>query len=158
MVDSHSEVGRMTTGRLRTHALFGCIALVLLVIGTTCRNVSDSDAPDNCIQVQPTKGRLTVKLTVSAQSAQVPLTVYYGDIEDERIVTCETVDEGTVDYELPVNERYSVTALYISGPDTVLVVDGDDIKAEQRHYRNATCWEISNGTIDVRLQSDLSRR
>ena len=60
-----------------------------------------------------------------------------------------TSEMGSIDLE--VNNTYSATASYQRGPDTILVLDESQINTSSEEFRDATCWSVSDGSVDLRL-------
>ena len=55
--------------------------------------------------------------------------------------------------EVPVDEYYSVEAKYLSGTDTIYVVDGDQFNLKRETSEcDKKCYYFKGGIIDVRLK------
>jgi hypothetical protein len=141
---------------MKSHArkkwLAGVVLLSAASIWMGCQN------PFECKTNMPETGILTVKLTINEENPEVPITVYYGDVEHNDVAVFEYVSRGVVQYELWVNEEYTVEAWYSVGEDTVVVIDADDITVdldEDKSTEYTDCWgEVDNANVDVRLKFD----
>lgn len=122
------------------------------VVNCNCGNEEDGFAPLNCETSKPTDGNLFVKLSINSQNQKVPITVFRGNFEENNIVFYDTLSSTTVSYTLPVDEYYSVTARYLRGQDTILVIDADRITTDQTDYKDKSCWSVSDADVDVRLK------
>jgi hypothetical protein len=130
------------------------IACLLWVL--TPVSCSDDDslpfAPSDCVETKPKTGFLRIELTIDAQNPSVPLCVFRGDMERNDIVCQEAVTATRASYELDVDQYYAVSAQYVCGMDTILVVRGDRISAKTEEYRDATCWTVEDAKVDARLR------
>ena len=113
--------------------------------------------PEDCLEQEPDFGTLTVHITVTGQSTKIPITLYLGNIEENNILIVDSVAVEEISYELPVNEHYSVTALYLSDQDTVLAIGSDRIATFEKttEYCLEACWGVTDGDVNVRLRSEL---
>jgi hypothetical protein len=129
-------------------SILTCAAGALLLF-SACDN--RDDAPADCVTHKPDLGTLTVKLTINDANPRVPLALYRGDFEEGDLVLRDTLSTAIAVYDLPVDQYYSVTARYITGRDTTLAIDGASIDTESTEYRNATCWDVTDAEVDIRL-------
>jgi hypothetical protein len=137
-------------GLLRAGLLF-----LLALPPAGCSDEGDEDlpyAPLGCERTEPDLGHLNIRLTLNRENPRVPITVYRGDVDAGEIVESDTVSVDRFSYELATRERYSVTALYIAGADTILVIDEARIGIDSKDYRDGTCYTSDDGEIDVRLE------
>lgn len=139
--------------------LSGTVAFALLGLAGASHlgcTTDDEDlplAPSDCVSTKPEVGSFEVKATVNNQHPAVPITIFLGDIETDAIVLRDTLTSAIRTYELPADERYSATALYVVGRDTILVVDADDISTNRKEYRDTYCWDVRAGEADLQLHS-----
>jgi hypothetical protein len=131
----------------------GALALLLaLALCGACSEDEDLDyAPADCLQARPEFGYLDVEVTIDAEHDSVPIVIYRGEFEDDVVVEEYVMTAVHRKFELAEDEDYAVTAHYIVGPDTIMVLDGDRISTDEIEYRDAYCWEVNDGDVDLRL-------
>ena len=131
----------------------GALALLLaLALCGACSEDEDLDyAPSDCLQVRPEFGYLDVEVTIDAEHDSVPIVIYLGEFEDDVVVEEFVMISAHHKFELAADEDYAVTARYIVGTNTIVALDGDRISADHVEYRDAYCWEVSDGDVDLRL-------
>ncbi len=137
-------------------AVFVALLTLLGIAWAGCQELLDENdlepAPPDCIEVPPTEGYLSVRYTLNAQNPHVPIEIYRGDFENNDLILRDTLPSSHNPYRLPIDEYYSVVAKYLRGQDTIIVIDGDDIEADETEYSDKSCWSVDNGTIDVKLK------
>jgi len=108
---------------------------------------------DECYYNEPDSANIIVYLTINEENPYVPLVIYKGEVEEDRV---EWVDTAVGDeYRLysPVNEYYSIEAKYKSGNRTIIAVDGDKMKTSLvADVCDYDCYIIKGGYLDVRLK------
>ncbi len=108
-----------------------------------------------CYTEKPEYGYLVIRLTISPEYPEVPVTVYRNEFEQDYIEYTDTLSTEEFTLEVPVNQYYSVTAAYRSAERTVLAVDGDRVKTSKVVGScDETCWVLVDGKINVRLRYD----
>ena len=146
--------GRILSLSRLTATLF-LVAMVMasiLVPLVGCEDQGDLPyPPPDCMEQKPAFGSLSLQITINAENPSVTVTVYRGDYEDENVVTTESFTSETGSIDLEVDNTYSVTASYQRGPDTILVLDEGRISTSGEEFRGATCWNVSDGSVDLRL-------
>jgi len=124
----------------------------ILVPLVGCDDKSDLPfAPSDCMKQKPAFGSLNLRITINAENPSVTVTVYRGDYDDGIVVTTESFTSETGSIDLEVDNTYSVTASYQRGPDTILVLDEGHISTSSEEFRDAICWEVIDGSVDLRL-------
>jgi len=127
--------------------------LIVLLAGLSCTDKDELDyAPANCRRTKPETGSMIAEVSLNQQNPWVPLKVYLGDVEENRIVLEDTLRTHAKEYLLGVDEYYSVTVRYLRGADTVLVMDGGNLNAKEEEFRDATCWWVEDLKLDLRLK------
>ncbi|WP_340113295.1 hypothetical protein [Maribellus mangrovi] len=108
---------------------------------------------EDCYQEKPEYGPLIIYFSFNDENDFVLYTIYKGKFEnriEEYVGTAFIIEEQI---EVPVNEYYSVEAKYISGTDTIYVVDGDRFDLERENSKcDKKCYYFKGGIIDVRLK------
>ena len=128
------------------------LTIIFMLIGCDIDNLDCEDHPiwKECERNIPSHGILYVSVTINSSNPSVPVNIYLGDFELGILVLSDTLVVEDREYTLPIGE-YSATAKYMSGQDTILTVDGGEIKAELVEYCNMDCWEVSNANLDLEL-------
>ena len=131
---------------------------IFVIYSTSCEvlnSTSDEDCeyPDysDCITEEPREPYLQIQLTINEQNPKVKISLYEGDlVEDTAIYTVET---DTTYYELGVyfDEKYTITATYFSGEDTIIAVDNTKITKSTYTNCDSTCWQVSGREVDLTL-------
>jgi hypothetical protein len=139
---------------------FTMLLMIIFAI-TSCEKVffpeeeecNNGVAPLDCNQKEPSHGELKVEVTIDAMNIEIPITVYYGDIEANDVVFNDLLG-GDKTYRLP-NDEYAVRASYIAVIDeqvvTVHSINGGILDAGKTEYCNATCYSEGKLTLDATL-------
>jgi hypothetical protein len=128
------------------------VILAILCLLPGCEDKSDLPyAPENCNEQKPAFGEIHLRITINAENPSVPVTVYRGNYDDGIVVTTETFTTTTGSILLDTEERYSATASYRRGPDTILVLDEAEVGVSSEEFRDATCWTVHDGSMDLQL-------
>jgi len=108
---------------------------------------------ENCYQEKPEWGPLIIYFSFDEENDSVSYTIYRGNFENKEVEYAgkATLTEEQID--VPVNECYSVEALYLKDGDTIRVVDGDTFKLKKETSEcDEKCYSFKDGMIDVRLK------
>ena len=144
--------------KIRNIIIISTAIVVFAVYAISCdilNSTSDEDCeyPDysDCMTDEPREPYLHIKLTVNEQNPKVKISMYEGNLgEDTAIYTIET---DTSYYELGVyfDERYTITAQYLSGEDTIIAIDNTKITKSTYTNCDSTCWQIYGREVDLTL-------
>lgn len=130
------------------------IIFVLLVFAIpSCEDPDDYDC-DECLSERPGVGDLKIKLTINHENPEVPVTVFFDNINGHIIVTDIVNTEMYYVEELPLKQYYVVQAKYLVGNDTIYAIDDDFMEPKESYTCEETCWIIKGDVIDVRLKYD----
>ena len=113
-----------------------------------CENYNFSD----CSLDQPDWGLVKVQVTINSENPYVPLTFFRGNIEDNVVEVIDTAYSGELKVDMPLNNYFSVKAIYKSGIKQIIAVDGGDFTTKKYHVCDQDCWVIRGGEYDVRLK------
>ena len=135
--------------------LLRCILPLIIIITLFSCDIDGLDCEEHpiwkdCEQYAPSDGKLRISVTINSSNPRVPVNIYRGDFELGILVLSETLSVEDVEYTLPIGE-YSATATYVSGQNTIMTVDGGEIKAELVEYCNINCWEVSDASLNLEL-------
>ncbi len=141
--------------KLKFSYLLLCILLFIITIMHFSCDIDGGDCEEHpiwkeCERNIPSQGLLYLSVTINSSNPRIPVNIYFGDFEHGILVLSDTVEVEDAEYTLPIGE-YSATAKYISGQDTIMTVDGGEIKAELVEYCNMDCWEVTNANLNLEL-------
>ena len=131
--------------------------LLLLLVQTACERPSTAvlggiDCTE-CYQNKPEWGPINITVTINDENPAIPLTIYFGNIEENNVDT--TVFVETPDYWIDVRPDfyYSLSAEYKVGDKKVFVIDGDELASRYTSTGcNEPCYYFKGGNFDVRLR------
>lgn len=108
---------------------------------------------DECYSEEPELGTLSVSLGGAGNTAPVELIFYRGKVEDNQIEYQDTVYENYYELpETPLNQYYSVKAIYTIAGKTYIAIDGGDFDTKLiTDNCEYDCYIIKGGNYDVRL-------
>lgn len=130
------------------------VILAILCSLTNCESestncIARSLSPE-CNGYEPTEGPLIIRVSSSGSNSLIPIQIFYDDFDEGDPFILDTLSSGTKEYILPIG-RYSGTAQYLEGKDTILVVAADKIETVQEEKCDLYCWEVKEGKLDLRL-------
>jgi len=129
--------------------------IFLLFIAESCNEklyTGDVDC-NECYTEEPEDADLIIDLTINSQYYRVPVIVYKGDVEDNKIIAIDTVDYSPFIVYVPVNEKYSVKAEYIKGESTLFVINGTKLKVlSVSNACDEACYVIKGESLDARIK------
>jgi hypothetical protein len=133
------------------------LLIVLLFCGSCDEKIFTGNVDcNNCYLDKPEKGDVRVNVTITYKYPAIPVTIYYGDIDDNNVVVIDTVYSTPVYYYLPVDRRYSVKAEYNFNGIKKYVVDGTNFKTlKVTDACDAYCYVFSNDKMDARLKKEF---
>jgi len=110
---------------------------------------------NDCWGFKPDSADLLIYLTINQDNPEVPLVIYRGNFEDGEVDFVDTARESTYTLYSAIDQYYSVTAEYKVEGKTVIVVDGDVMKAKDASSScDYECWIITDGEFSLQLKSD----
>ena len=137
---------------MRRLLLLGMLSASLLFLGGSCDDECgdiffdcDCEYPD-----PPSHGFLTLELFWDG-ATPIPVEIYEGkDIENGHFLFADTLELAVVDYLMPPG-KYAAIARYVSGRDTILAVDGDEIEVNKDGDSCCECYQVKDATLELRL-------
>lgn len=134
--------------------LLYCLVLVFVLGGACEKKYDDFEFDcDNCYREKPGYGPLVIYFSVNAENDSIPYTIYKGNFEDRIVEYSGEAVFSEEQIDVPVDEYYSVEALYVYKGDTIHVVDGDKLRLKkERSECDEKCYYFEDGVIDVRLK------
>ena len=140
----------------QSKVVFFCnVLMYFLILSNIGCNIFDEECEERpfwieCEHQRPTNGIINISVTINSENPSVPINVYRGDFELGILILSDTLNIDKVEYVLPIN-KYSATAKYISGQDTIIAVDGGEISVKLIEYCNENCWEVYDANLDLEL-------
>lgn len=139
---------------MKQNILFYLFVIIFLFV--SCDKLTDEDECDDvdysdCNTEEPFRDSLHIKLTINDENEKVKLVIYDGDFEDGIAITQIETEKSKINVEVLLDREYSASAEYISGKDTIIAIDGTNIKKKSKTYCDSTCWSIKNQDLDLRL-------
>ena len=131
--------------------------IIIFIFNFSCEKLANEVLCDDCSYSKPDSADIEVKLSFSDLNDSIPLTFYRGKIDKNVIewidtATIENSPEGIFYLWSPVNEYYSIKAIYkTKNGKTITAVDGNKLVTRQNTC-DTECWIIKGALLDVRLE------
>ena len=118
--------------------------------GPVCKEDACVAPPDNCSPETPATARLSIHLSKPLPRV---VKIYRGAAyETGDLVVARTPSVQELLVELPLGS-YSVTALYITGTDSILAVDGAELSYHTLDTCSKTCLVGDGGDVDLSVKN-----
>ncbi len=138
---------------------FFIIAILLLTFLIRCnKNTINGTNCIECLPTEPDSALINIKVTLNNENPVVPLIVYQGRYNPNRMPPVFIMDTANiqttsnVSIYVPTNHFYSVRAEYKSGDKIIYAVDGGDMDSQQQGACDNICWQVIGGNYDVQLK------
>ena len=134
--------------------------LVCLLVVSCGEKIFTSDVDcSECYWPEPDTGYFTVSITINDEFNKVPIVVYKGDVEDNKVFLVDTATTNPyyVDF-VPVNTHYSIKAEYKRSGSTLYAIDGAKIKTTlvSETCDGGDCYIIENDNLNVEIKEDYT--
>lgn len=113
---------------------------------------NDDENCDCFLSEEPELYDVTIKVTINSQNTQVPITVFYGNVERNNVAATITTEQPYSTITLKLNHDYTYMAKYLKGSDTVYVPVKARLSSSQYVCHEDTCWTINNNVINLKLK------
>ena len=110
-----------------------------------CENYNYKD----CNTIEPIEASLFINFSISSKIKFVSFEVYKGYVDDNNLYFQDTSWNASMEYQMPVNEYWSVKATYHIDGKTIKVIDGGNIKVQSAKVRDSTCWSVNNLVLNA---------
>lgn len=132
------------------------IILTLFVIATfACKRIYVDDCSQydysDCDTWEPYDAVLTVRVTINNKNPKVPITMFYGNFENNDTAIVDTLTKDT-EYYVPIDKKYSVLAKYKTDNGFIYALDGAEVKKSSQNVCDSTCWFTTDDIADCRLK------
>lgn len=125
--------------------------IVALSILSCSKYASDDCIPsDDCYPYEIDSGYVTINLTYNAGGAGVPIALFEGYVEDNKLIWYDTVYEESITFWLPTKKRYAAEAYYKVGGPVTVALDGKKLKEDSYEDCGETCYEINEIFLDLK--------
>ncbi len=106
-----------------------------------------------CKLSEPSKGELTLDITINSQNTRVPITIFRGDPVEKNIISRDTTEVGKFKKDLSLDVRYTIMVKYKSKNRIINAVDGTTMKSYNLEGEcNINCWIVRDKALDMRLK------
>lgn len=132
------------------------LLLLLLIFTLSCETLlenSDECNMDDCITEEPYTGYLDMRLSIISDNKNIMVLIFRGKYEEQNVQDTLYAQTEDFSHEVPINRYYSVAARYIIDNDTIMVIDGTDLKKSLDLDCEEDCWIVSGGDLDLRLKN-----
>jgi hypothetical protein len=133
--------------------LFKITLLFILTFGLSCEKSGLFIKCADCLQEEPTKTELVVKLDIANFGAFVKIDVYEGNLEDNFLF--KSVDGSGTEYyvQVTINKKYTLTATYFIDGNYYKVLDSTTPKVRYTSSPCADrCYFVYDKTVDLRMK------
>lgn len=144
--------------KMRMRAWILVSSIIMMAVACNLSDLTDdegecTEAPPSCQDVRPSTGSVIVKCSV-IPGRMTEVHVFRGDFElNEGLL--DTLVGGSFEIQdLPVDQYYSVVAVYVrANGDTIVAIDGDEIDVTSDEFCNGVeCYEVDPAQVDVLLK------
>lgn len=116
-------------------------------------NINTDDENCDCvIRYEPETYDVKLKLTINDQNSEVPVTVFYGNVERKKVAAEIKASSDEAIINLSTNEEYTYLAKYLKGSDTIYVPIKAKLSTSNYICHDDTCWSVSNNVINLKLK------
>ncbi len=136
--------------------LYLSVFIILFVISScnTDSYYSDEDCDDFiCNSEEPFEAILYVNFTKNTENPNPKILLLEGEFEEFNVIDTLSTDEDKLELNVAINQFYTVVAYYLSGNDTIVAIDGDDVKKKSNSECGYECWKITDGSVNVKLKN-----
>ncbi len=146
---------------MTTNKHFYIIVFLVLAAFIACDKLVDdninavTDDSDNCdcfLAEEPEMYDVTIKVSINDQNTEVPVTVFYGNVERNNIAATFTAQQQSNSIFLKLNHDYTYMAKYLKGSDTIYVPVKARLSSSSYVCHEDTCWTINNNVINLKLK------
>jgi hypothetical protein len=132
------------------------LVFVLITLAGACNEYLGVAVDCNdCWRFKPDSADLLLYLTINQDHPEVPIVLYRGNFEDGEVDYVDTARTSPLPLYSAVGQYYSVTAEYKVDGKTIIVVDGDEMKAKDASSScEFECFIITDGEFSLQLKSD----
>lgn len=134
--------------------ILGCCIIWLVAGAGNCKDVTEDCSEEdyaNCNTIEFTEGLVEVEVSIDQRYKDVRVQLFEGKVDDGALFFDDIVNDDYFSFLKPVGKSYSGRAIYVSGMDSVVVVDGDDIKNLTYVVCELQCNDLKNALLDLRL-------
>jgi hypothetical protein len=140
----------------RKHLILVTISLMAFFPIGSCDLVTNLVTPVNCYECfvdKPSTGIVELSLTIDPENLSVPVTIYLGSFEDNRVAYTGTYNLANPTIRVNVDVEYTVRAEYVRNGRTYYVVNKLHLKVwKDTESCNEPCYYFVNNEVDLRLK------
>jgi hypothetical protein len=131
----------------------GLIFLILIAF-FSCENGFLINCPD-CLSEEPSDATLIIKLNTYDESSGNPVAVniYEGNIEDNILIQSFQARESTIQHQVLLNKKYTVTATYAINGINYIAIDSATPKVKYNKSQcDNPCYIIYGERLNLKLK------
>ena len=115
-------------------------------------STNDDENCDCDITEEPDSCAVKLKVTINDKNPEVPITIFFGNIERNKVATTLTASQTLTTVNLKLNHDYTYMAKYLKGSDTIYVPVKSRLKKSVYICHDDSCWKIDNNVINLKLK------
>jgi hypothetical protein len=128
---------------------------LVLIVFFSCENGFFISCPD-CLDEEPSNTLLTIKLEDSSNSSSksIPtISIYEGNVEDNILLHRVQTSETTIEQQVLLNKKYTVTALYLINGKKYIAIDSATprVKYDKAQCDNP-CYFVYDKNLNLKLK------
>ncbi len=125
----------------------------LLLISSFILNSCEDLSCSYCYDIKPKEGLLSIEFSPLQKGDSIPITVFKGKLESGSIFLRDTITKSFLDLWVPVDQFYTVEAVYKLDSTLIKAVDGDRVSVYLDETNcSVACWRARDGKADCRLR------
>jgi hypothetical protein len=108
---------------------------------------------NECYSPKPDSAQLILHITLNNQFSSIPVVIYKGNIDTGLLIdTFDCYTDPVNDIWVEADNKYSAKAIYGTAKDTIMVVDGTEMKFQKVTGQcNSDCWVINGNELNLKL-------
>lgn len=111
------------------------------------------DNSDKCFDIKPDSAYFNIKVSINKQNPFVPLSVFDGRYETQKLILQDTLYFDTTKIYLKVEKYYTFVANYNYNNKTIKAIRGQRIHIyNEIDEQGNTCWKIPKTLINLTLR------
>lgn len=133
--------------------IFRVMFILIIALCFSCEEEPFIVDCGECKSKEPTEATITIHLYDNPNNSSTDVVVYEGYLEDNIIYTVVSTLTDYAEVVVPVNKRYTITAIYPLASGTYIAVDSvlPRVKFDDQQCENP-CYYVYDNTANLRLK------
>jgi hypothetical protein len=130
-----------------------------MILSMGCQKMSQNITVEDCSQYNYegcdpfyTEAFVILELTFDDENPYVPIEIYEGDLEDNKLVFADTSYKNLDSISMEFNIDYTVKATYKKDGKTIYAIDQDKAIRWDQNVCDSVCWHYIDAEVDLRLR------